>query len=162
MNLDEEGTVEVSRPVGCDVESGTATDLKSEPARWLAFGEYLRWFDADSCPVRIDVISHNHGPEHCGWQDAEFIVIAKTLGTAVESFSRDTSNRYIWNPDRVIDALPPGDTITRADLPASAIDTGYSQGDKQLWLEEADESVLYVVEDDIAEIWVRDFEVICA
>ncbi len=162
FELDDQ-TYTVSRPVGCDAASEAPTDLDSEPAQWLAFGEYMRWFDAESCPVRVDVISHINGAEHCDVQDAEFITIGRPLGAAVKVLSPETANRYVWNADGVIGGLPSGETIAAADLPPTAADTGYVQGDKHLWLDEADESVLYVVANDTVQVFVRDFEAgLCA
>ena len=154
----EEGTLTVTRPVGCNAESGAPIDLNSEPADRLAFVDYLRWFDADGCPVRVDVISHVLGAEHCGWRQAQFIIIGKPLGAPVESLSLDRPNRYVWNAGGVIDSIPPGESGTRSDLPVSAFPTGYSQGTKQLWLDGANESVLYVLQGDTVQVWTRDFE----
>lgn len=158
VDFEEEGTFTVTRPVGCDAQSGTPIDLNSEPARWLAFGDYLRWFDGDGCPVRVDVISYILGAEHCGWRQAEFITIGKPLGAPVESLSSDRANRYVWNAGGVIDGMAPGESMTRPDLPTSAFPTGYSRGARQLWLDDADESVLYVLQDDTVQVWARDFE----
>lgn len=163
FDADDE-TLTVSRPVGCDAEPGSPTDLDSEPAQWLAFGDYKRWFDAEGCPVRIDVISNINGAEHCDLEDAEFITIGRPLGRSIISLPPETMNRYVWNADGVIEGMPPGETIEISELPASAIDTGYVQGDRQLWIDGESESVIYVVEDGgRALVFVMDPEAgICA
>jgi len=162
FDLDDQAYT-VTRPVGCDAEPGSPTDLDSEPAQWLAFGEYKRWSDAQGCPVRIDVISHINGAAHCDLQDAEFITVGRPLGEAVTALSPTTANRYVWNAHGVIPGLPPGETMTTSDLPETSADTRYVQGDTQLWLDESDESVLFIVEGDMAKVFVRDFEAgICA
>jgi hypothetical protein len=157
FDLDDQ-TYTVTRPVGCDAEPGSPTDLDSEPAQWLAFGEYKRWFDTAGCPVRIDVISHINGATHCDLQEAEFITIGRPLGSGVEYLSPEVANRYVWNEDGVIPGLLPGETMATSDLPETATDTGYVQGDSRLWLDESDESVLFIVDGDTARVFIRDFE----
>lgn len=153
----------VSQPEGCQTEPGSPIDLASEPAGWLAFGEYFRWTDTAGCPVRIDVISHNAGAEHCGWQAAEFITIGRPLGESVTQLSPEVANRYIWNPDGVIPGVPEATTIAVAELPATAVDTGYRAAQVSMWIDPADESTLYLVTGDTAQVWTRDFEAgLCA
>ncbi len=162
FDLDDQ-TYTVTRPVGCDAEAGSPTDLESEPEQWLAFGEYKRWFDAEGCPVRIDVISNIDGAAHCDLEDAEFITIGRPLGTSIISLPPNTMNRYVWNANGVIPGMPSGETIELSELPTTALDTGYVQGQEHLWLDDASESVIYVVNGDAARILVVDFEAgICA
>jgi hypothetical protein len=160
------GTVQVggptgggaTQPQGCEAEPDSPIDIASEPAHWLNFGEYFRWFDGNGCPVRIDVISHTAGAEHCQWQAVEFITIGRPLGEAVDQLSPATANRYIWNPDGVIPGIAEATEISRSDLPDGAIDTGYDQFQVSMWIDPADESVLYLVSEDTAQMWIRDFE----
>ncbi|NHZ71424.1 MAG: hypothetical protein GWP18_07255 [Proteobacteria bacterium] len=162
FDLDDQ-TDTVTRPVGCDAEPDSPTDLNSEPAQWLAFGEYKRWLDAEGCPVRIDVISNINGAPHCELQDAEFITIGRPLGTSIISLPPNTMNRYVWNANGVIPGMAPGETIDLADLPATALDTGYVQGQDHLWIDEGTESKLYVVNGDTARVLIMDLEAgICA
>jgi hypothetical protein len=162
FELDDQ-TYTVTRPVGCDAEPGSPTDLDAEPAQWLAFGDYKRWSDAEGCPVRVDVISNINGAAHCELQDAEFISIGRPLGAPVTSLSPATANRYVWNANGVIPGLPPGETVPTSALPDTGFDTGYIQGESELWLDAADESVLFVVDGDTTRVFVRDFEAgICA
>ncbi len=158
FDLDDQ-TYTVTRPVGCDAEPGSPSDLDSEPEQWLAFGEYKRWFDAAGCPVRIDVISNINGAAHCDLEDAEFITIGRPLGRSIIALPPNTMNRYVWNANGVIQAIPSGEIIEVSDLPATAIDTGYVQGNRQLWIDDESDSVLYVVEDGgRALVLVLDFE----
>jgi len=154
----DDQTITVTRPVGCVSEPGAPTDLDSEPSQWLAFGEYKRWSDSEGCPVRVDVVAHINGAEHCDVQDAEFITIGRPLGVGVEYLSPETANRYVWNAGGVVRGLPPAKTVSSSDLPASAVDTGYVREADRLWLDEADASVLYVVAGETARVFVRDFE----
>ncbi len=119
FDADDE-TLTVTRPVGCDAEPGSPTDLDSEPEQWLAFGEYRRWFDAEGCPVRIDVISNINGAEHCDLEDAEFITIGRPLGTSIISLPPNTMNRYVWNANGVIPGMPSGETIEISELPTTS------------------------------------------
>lgn len=154
----------ILRPKGCEAESGSPTDLDAEPAHWLRSGNRLRWTDAKGCPVRVDVISHIRGAEHCGWEEAQFITIGRPLGSSVAGgLSPETANRYVWDPSGILPGGPFGTVVSRADLPSTTHDTGFRQDGAELWLDEADESVLHRVTGNQAQIWVRDFEVgICA
>ena len=155
----DDQTYTVTRPVGCDAEPDSPTDRNSEPQQWLAFGEYKRWLDAEGCPVRIDVISNINGAEHCDLEDAEFVTIGRPLGRSIISLPPETMNRYVWNADGVIQGMPPGEIIELSDLPTTAIDTGYVQGNRQLWIDDESDSVVYVVEDgERALVFVLDFE----
>ncbi|MGH8946884.1 MAG: hypothetical protein ACRDVL_12150 [Acidimicrobiia bacterium] len=114
--------------------------------------------------MRIDVISHIRGAEHCNWQAAEFITIGNPLGASFASgLSPETTNRYVWDPTGVLPDGPYGDTLASAELPSSADDTGFRREATALWLNAGDESVLYRVRGEVVEIWLRDFEVgLCA
>ncbi len=154
----EEPPVVVSQPVGCDSESGSPIGLKAEPAEWLAFGHYFRWTDEAGCPVRVDVISHIHGAGHCEWESAEFISIGRPFGESINRgpFREETVNRYIWDPQRVLPGGPVPDSVAVDDLANTVYDTGYRQGEKGLRLDAADDTVLYVVYQGRADIWVRN------
>ncbi len=154
----EEAPIVVSQPVGCDSEPGSPIDLNAEPAEWLAFGRYLRWTDEAGCPVRVDVISHIHGAEHCEWGSAAFISIGRPLGESINKgpFTEDTVNRYIWDPQRVLPGGPIPDSVSVDDLANTVYDTGYRQDETSLWLDSADDAVLYVVYQGRADVWVRN------
>lgn len=107
------------KPIGCESQPGSPTDLASEPAGWLAFGRYLRWTDRDGCLVRVDVISHIRGVEHCEFQSAEFITIGSQIGDSIsdgQGRSLNTNNnRYVWDPEGVLDRGPYDTTVDVAD-----------------------------------------------
>jgi hypothetical protein len=149
-------TTEAAAPHECDAEPGSPTDLSVEPADWEAFGDHQRWTDGSGCKVRLDVISHIHGAAHCDWESAEFITIGRPLGAATGVYTEETINRYVWDPEHVLFDGPLADSIDLADLPQTAIDTGYRQGGSVMWIDESDESVLFVVHDDFADVWQRD------
>jgi hypothetical protein len=160
VQFEDQGPFVVTRPLGCDAESGSAVDLESEPAFWLAFGDYMRWVDIDGCPVRIDVIAHHHLAEHCGWGAAESITVGQTLDEPFEN--SENSRRFVWNRDGVIPGFESGATIPRASLPDSARDTGYRQGQAELWVDDSDTSVLLIVNDSVKVFRLGTSVGICA
>ncbi len=157
VELEDGGSVDVVCLVGCRAATGGATDLEAEPALWLAHGTYHRWSEATGCPIRIDVISHIHGAEHCDWEETEFITIGDPLGASIgrERLS-ESARRFVWNEGGAIPTLAPARSILRSELPDGAYDTGFRNGEAELWLHEASDSVLYRVEGDEAQVWVLD------
>ena len=157
----------IDRPEGCAAVPGSATDLSAEPVGRLAHGDGPhRWTDTNGCPVRIDVIEQYAGPEHCGWQDATFLTVGDPIGTP---FAGASSRRYFWDPKNVVrqgastsssSPVAPGarpetrTTIPVAELPGSAEDTSFRDGNAQLWANGDDPYVVYRVIGDVAERWV--------
>ena len=153
------------RPSGCASPPGSPSDLSSEPAAWLLYNEFLRWTDADGCPVRVDVIAHYRGPEHCDWQAMEFVTVGIPPGTP---FRDDVaSSTYVWDPDDVLgdfDDVNRARTIDVTELPATAADTGFRQNRSELWFDSADPDVAYRVTGANADVLVRDAprRILCA
>jgi len=104
------------------------------------------------------VISHIHGAAHCGWQDAQFITIGRPLGASIEHPSPESVNRYVWDPNGVIAGVTAARIIDSAEMPATATWTGFSHGDSEMWIDSADESVLYIVDGTDVAVWERDFD----
>ena len=146
----------------CDSDPGSATDLSAEPKDWLDYGLYLRWTDSAGCLVRIDVISHHRGAEHCGWEAMQFITIGEPLGASIAEEDLGELGRYLWDPDGVLPDGPFGTEIERAHLPASAYDTGYRRGDDELWLDESDNSVIFVINEGTGQAWEKSTSGLCA
>lgn len=153
IEIEGEGTVVVRQPRGCPSEDGSPTDLDSEPATWLAFGDYLRWTDTEGCLVRVDVISHIRGASHCEYQTAEYLTIGPRLGESIaeDGVLRVDVNRFIWDPKGVIQGGPYGQTID--GLPPNAFDTGYRQDGDELWLTTDQPMVLYRVGHNVVQEW---------
>ncbi len=68
---------------------------------------------------------------------------------AARLYTRDPNGTILVTP-----TLPPTDLD--AVLPAGAVDTGYRLGGSALWINEADDSFVYVVDDERVEAWPRD------
>jgi len=146
----------------CEADPGSATDLRAEPKDWLNYGLYLRWADNAGCMVRIDVISHHRGAEHCGWEAMQFITIGEPLGNSIARDGLEERGRYLWDPNGVLPDGPFGKEINRADLPDSAYDTGYRRSGAELWLDESDSSVIFVISRDAGQLWERSSSGLCA
>jgi hypothetical protein len=146
----------------CDADPGSPTDLGAEPKDWLDYGLYLRWTDSAGCLVRIDVISHHRGAEHCGWEEMQFITIGEPIGTSIAVDDLEVLGRYLWDPNGVLPDGPFGTDIERADLPDSAYDTGYRRGNDELWLDDSNDSVMFVINEDDGQAWEKSSSGLCA
>lgn len=149
------GTVKVRRPIGCPAEPGTPTDMASEPAQWHVYGDYLRWYTIDECPVRVDVISHIPGAAHCGWEDVRYLSIGDPLGASIDGETIGSPNRlrYLWNSGGVIDGMAGARSILRGEISTSTEDTGYRQGDTELWIDPLDQTHIYLARGDEADVY---------
>lgn len=140
----------------CDAPDGSVNDVASEPD-WRQFAEYREWTTADGCLLRIDVLADRPGPEHCGFEAARVII----TGIPVGARYADESNgaEYIRDPEDVF-----GDPDTAAafdpdaELPAGAEDTGFREGETELWVDPTDESAIYLVTGTSTESWPLDLE----
>lgn len=102
------------------------------------------WQDADGNRVPTSVITSARGPEHCDWEIVTFLTL--------------DGQGYISDPDDVLDGrgfVAPFDAD--AALPPDAVDTGYQQADRRLWLS-SDRSIAYVVTEDAVEAWPSSAE----
>lgn len=146
-------------PPGC-VEPGTETDVEDEPDHRA---DYLRrWARADGCPVRFDVLVTRVPPPdfHCqGWPPE------LAMGTPLGARTPDTPARiYVRDPEGFF-----GDPALQAGFarlpapPPGATDTGYRQGDTQLWMDPDDDTFVYLVAPDGTERWPKHTHVVgCA
>ncbi len=149
---------EVLRPTGCLAEPGSPSDLLSEPADWLLFGDYKRWFNSEGCPIRIDVIAHIHGSEHCDMEEAEFITLGLPLTRLFDVYNegRYIPARYIWAPNGVIRGVASGEEIPRFAVPELAIDTEYRQGETELWVDPTDPTGIFLIRGDDVRFFQRN------
>ncbi len=97
------------------------------------------WNDADGGRVPTSVITSARGPEHCNWETVTFLTL--------------DGEGYISDPE---DVLGGRGFVTSFDadaaLPPDALDTGYRQDNRRLWLS-SDRLIAYVVTDDAVEAW---------
>lgn len=101
------------------------------------------------------VVNTVRGPQHCGWQSVTLLHLAYPIGVATSDVG--SRRQYVRDPRSV---LPDGTVGGRLDvavrLPADARDTGFRNGDIELW--EADstiENVVYVGRGGRFEAWPR-------
>ena len=128
------------------------TDLDEEPSY---SADYLhRWSTADGCDVRLDVLMTRRGDDACGGSDVADILMGTPLGRPHDS----TRPRiYIKDPENAL-----GDTTTAnafdedTSLPKGAVDTGFRQGDVELWTDPKDDAFVYLVGESNTEAWPLD------
>ncbi|MEP4653025.1 MAG: hypothetical protein ABJ314_22830 [Ilumatobacter sp.] len=102
------------------------------------------WQDAAGNRVPSSVITSSRGPEHCGWESATFLGV--------------DGQGYISDPQDVLDGrgfVAPFDAD--AELPSDAINTGYQQQGRRLWLSN-DRLIAFVVTADGVEAWPSSTE----
>jgi hypothetical protein len=142
--------------VECDAPEGSVNDVATEPD-WRGFGEYREWTTEDGCLIRIDILGDRPGPEHCGFESARVIVTGIPVGTRYTDASDDAE--YIRDPENVFgdqdiaDAFDPD-----AELPPGAEDTGFRSEGTELWVDPANDSVIYLVTGTTIESWPLDPE----
>jgi hypothetical protein len=128
---------------GWHVESWAHCDY-SELPRWFTDSIGLQiWTDASGRPVPTTTIQAWKGPEHCDWQSMTFLVLG------------DERPIYVREPPPSLDEYFAESYDPHAELPADAIDTGFSRDGKHLWLS-ADRQQAFVGTEDEVEAWPRD------
>lgn len=135
----------------CVGAAGSRIDVAHEPD-WCKYADYRTWTTRGGCLVRIDVLADRPGADHCDWDEARSIITGKPLGTTYSSSS--DSQQYVRDPEGVYgmpeltEAFDPS-----ANLPADAVDTGYRQGDTELWTVPDDPSFIYLRTGRSVERW---------
>jgi hypothetical protein len=129
---------------------GRPADVSQEPdydAEWVH-----RWSYEDGCHVRKDVIMTREGDGSCGDGQASEIVLGAKEDKHmrdIKIYQRDPEN--IYNDTQVSEAFD-----ASVQLPDAAIDTGYQQGDRRLWLVPEVPEFIYVQLADAVEKWPHD------
>jgi hypothetical protein len=133
---------------GWYVESWAACDA-SEFSRSYTDSIGLQiWTDAAGRPVPTTKIQAWRGPEHCNWDSMTFLELGKA--TYVRDAQTDLAE-YFADPYQA-----------HAELPDSAVATGYERDGQQLWLS-ADEQLAYVGTTSDVEVWPREVKpLLCA
>jgi hypothetical protein len=97
------------------------------------------WTDAAGNPISTDAIRSSPGPGHCGWDAAIWLDVG--------------GNLYFRDPDAVMREWTTTLFDPKAELPASAVDTGFRSGEWSLWLEPGGDA--YLVSSRTIERWPR-------
>jgi hypothetical protein len=130
----------------CAGPSGSITDLASEP-RYQA--NYLHRWTTDGCLVRLDVLMTRTGG--CGPEDM-------LMGTPLGASTTSSSPRIYVRGDTTAFGGGAAGYNPNATLPASAVDTGFRQEGRELWIVPGDDSFVFVrsTADGHVEAWPRD------
>ncbi|MEU6841980.1 hypothetical protein ABZ930_08920 [Streptomyces sp. NPDC046716] len=134
---------------GWSAETYASCDPSEFRARERARLSILVWQDARGRPVSTAKVVSWMGAEHCDWQSAEFV----TLDGGDDG--RWRGRQYLRDPEgKLADIDGLSSTYAKdVKLPADAVDTGYRQDGRELWLAR-DKSWAYVRDADGAvERW---------
>jgi hypothetical protein len=149
----------VPAPHECDAASDSVLDVAHEPD-WRQYAEYVPWTDVDGCLVRIDVLGERPGPDHCGWQDAQVLIVGRPLGARYTS-PADTVE-FVRDPAGVFGPEFAAGFDADASLPAGAVDSGYRRGDVALWHVPGDQTAIWLVSPDDVERWPAGTPPLCS
>jgi hypothetical protein len=94
------------------------------------------------------------GPEHCNWQSAVFMSVGWPLGTVARRATE--AHRFIRDPNGVVSRELRNALVTAIDLPIDARDTGYRNGDLELWFSPTDPDSAYLRVKNDVERWPRN------
>jgi hypothetical protein len=94
--------------------------------------------------VRRDVLVTYQGPDHCGWETAQFLSVGIPLGSRGDR--PETSVRYVRDPGNVFnDAATARGFDPSAQVPRTARDTGFRRNGVALWAEPGRPEAVYLV-----------------
>lgn len=138
-------------PPGC---TDPASDLSTESLVENLTAKTSRMFDGEGCPLLSDVVSMETLPEdhHC-WPGLTMFATGTPVGTSMD----DTTPRvYVRDP---AGQLPSDGFAAALDLDAtlneSANEGGYVQDERTVWIDEANDAVVFVVDGESVEAWPR-------
>jgi hypothetical protein len=107
----------------------------------------------DGRPVDGQELNSAAGPDHCAWQSAVMMHLGWPLGTVSQTSTE--IHQFIRDPDGVIDQRLRDKLAIAIDLPPDARDTGYRNGELELWLSPSDPDAAYLRVRDDVERWPR-------
>ena len=130
----------------CPRPAGSITDLAAEPAYSAT---YLHRWSVDGCSVRLDVLMSRDGG--CGPTD---MVMGSPLGAIAEA---GNARIYVRGDTTLLGGGAAG-FQPDAPLPPSAIDTGFRQDVKELWMVPNDDAYVFIRSSDNGrvEAWSLD------
>jgi uncharacterized metal-binding protein len=128
-------------------------DLDREDLITNLTSKVRRVVDRDGCPIRTDIASMEAvGPEaHC-FAGLRFATVGTPVGASIAATAPRT---YVRDLAGELGDLVVAELDLDADLPTSAVDTGYSRDGRAIWVDELDDTVLYVVDPVGVEAWPR-------
>lgn len=136
------------------------TDVAREPD-WRRHADYRPWTDTDGCLVRIDVLAERPGPDHCDWGDADVLIAGSPLGERYTSV--DDSVHFVRDPKGVFRQPELAEGYDPdAELPASAVDSGFRRDGIALWHVPNDASAVWLVARESVERWPGGDPPLCA
>lgn len=104
--------------------------------------------------MRIDVLAERTGPSHCGWEDTPVLITADPFGSRGADSTSDVE--YVRDPNGLCGIAEFVDGFETPDSrPVDATDTGYRQGQRELWLSPSDPDAIYINDADTVERWPR-------
>ncbi|MFI1044411.1 hypothetical protein ACH4U3_01120 [Streptomyces griseoruber] len=128
---------------GWGPETNASCDPAELPASYTDSLGLEIWTDSAGKRVPTTTLTSYAGAEHCGWETAHFLGLARGEGY----------RQYVRDPDGVLASVlltTPYDDDVR--MPADAQDTGYRYGHWRLWLTK-DRTTAYVRTSDGVEAW---------
>ncbi|MGW6402188.1 hypothetical protein [Streptomyces sp. NPDC055134] len=130
---------DLPRRPGWSLETYAQCDPSEFARRDRAHLDIRVWADRKGRPAPASEIFSTAGPEHCDWQSAEFLHLG--------------DRQYLRDPERSLPReLLHSSYGPKTRLPEGAMDTGYRDGRRQLWLS-ADKSDAYVRTGSVVERW---------
>jgi hypothetical protein len=135
--------------------SGASSDLAQESLIENLTSKQMRVLDADGCPLRSDLaVASTTSADHHGWPGVTTLVVGTPIGTS----TRDTPSRtYRRDPAGATSGgIPNPHLDLDAVLSPGAAATGYTHLGRAIWIDESDDSLVYVIDDDTVEAWPRD------
>jgi hypothetical protein len=131
---------------GWHVESWAHCDY-SELPRWFTDSIGLQiWTDPSGRPVPTTTIQAWTGPEHCDWQSMTFLYLGGELRPP-----------YVRDPLPSLDENLAESYDPHIELPADAVDTGFSRDGTHLWLS-SDKQQAFIGTVNEVEAWPRGIE----
>ena len=121
------------------------------------------WKDSHGNEVSSMLIWSVQGPrEHCGWGSATFLFLGRE--GKLEGVDPNFYDQYVRDPNGLFVGLS-DNYLSDVELPVTAQDTGFTNGDARLWIDPNIYAWLYVEVDGRLERWPRvlgDSPLLCA
>jgi len=110
-------------------------------------GPGIDQWTSEGCAVATEVIHSHAGPEECGWELVDYLVIGP------DTYHFDPVNFLSY-----VDGLPRNRTLPIDRIPENVIDTGLRRDDEALWRDPDDPQYAYVVDGKFADRYLLDTE----